>query len=308
MVLAAFVNLVLVALYLLLAYITFKELSNRQVEESTLQRILLKWMTAGVFFSSFWILESVLYFAPTSILKLPLGMWILMPQFYGEYAIFNLFSDVFEYLEFYFRYIRNSISSWMFGLTFSLCTFSIIKKFLPTDRLKYFQNELRKLDKEMNDELRLRKLIRRQMSGGSHSGYQTPGGHFDRTRDHRDTTIMNPDAARRPNKGGYYKPPSGQIYTPVGMFTRTPLVTNTNESIMEDEDDGSQGNTKQSRTSVKAGKHSRQTSKDANNRKSLKASGHNSSYIAPGLFNKKQGSSNKANMCFQEKRESSKKK
>jgi hypothetical protein len=286
MVFGAIVNLILVIFYLLLAYITFKELSKRKSEESTHQRILLKWMTAAVFFSSFWVIEYVLYFIPTFIIKLPLGLWIMMPQFYGEYTIFNMISDLFEHLEYYFRFVRNSLSSGMFGATFSLCisSFSIIKKFIPTDRLKDFQNEIRKLDKEMNDELRLRKLIRMNMSGGTPGGYNTPGGHFDQTRDRRDTTIMNPDQQRNRNPV-YYKPPTGQIYTPVGMHTRAPLVTSTSESIKEVDELNFANNVKKSRTSVKSSKHSRQSSKERSINK-LANVGHSSSYIDPKLLNR----------------------
>lgn len=120
MVLGPIVNLILSLFYLLLGYITFKELNNKRIEEGTLQRILLKWMTSAVFFSSFWVVESTLTFVPTSLIKLPMGLWILLPQFYGEFTIFNLFSDAFDLLENYFRSTRNAISSGLFGVSFSL--------------------------------------------------------------------------------------------------------------------------------------------------------------------------------------------
>lgn len=284
MVIGPIVNLILTVFYLLLGYITFKELSNRHVEESTLQRILLKWMIAAVFFSSFWVIEYFFYFLPTSFAKLPLGLYILLPQFYGEYKIFNLFSDLFEFLEYYFRNIRNSVSSGIFNFTFGICmsSFTIIKKFIPTDKLKESQNELRKLDKEMNDELRLRKLIKQQMSGTG-SGYQTPGGPNDR-RERRDTTIINPDLAKA-GTGMHYKPPSaGNIYTPVGLYTKPPLINNFTKSIAESDEFSSDKNQNESKTAVKSNRHSRKSSKEQFDLP--KAKGSSSSYVDKSLLNR----------------------
>lgn len=216
MVVGPIVNLILMLLYMLLAYITFKELSNKNATHDTYQRILLKWITSSVFFSGFWVFESVFYFLPTSFVKLPIGVWLLMPQFYGEYTIYNMFSEVFDNLEYYFRNVRNSIASGVFGIAFSLCTgsFDVIKKFIPNDKLKDFQNRIRVLDKELNEELKLRKTILLQMGKGS-----KPPMSGKRDDLLRDSTVIDDKPRERKNLK-YFKPSTGQIFTPVGMFTR----------------------------------------------------------------------------------------
>lgn len=274
--------------YLLLGYITFKELSNKKASFETYQRILLKWMTSAVFFSSFWIFETIFYFIPTSFIKLPLGLWILLPQFFGEYTIYNMFYEGFDKLEYYFRDIRNVIASALFGITFSISTqsFAIIKKFVPTDKLKDFQNQIRGLDKELNDELRLRKQILQQMTGKDPMSKKNVN-----EDDLRDSTVVH-HGKRKQKEQTYYRPPTGQIYTPVGLFTRTPSNLKASSSVLEtsgtniteeNEDEG----IKKSRTSVKKNKFGKQNSND--DRDSLGNLGKASSYIDPKLLQNRRG-------------------
>jgi hypothetical protein len=274
MVIGAITNLILMLFHILLAYITFKELSNKNASHETHKRILLKWITSTVFFSSFWIFEFVFYLFPTSFVKLPLGLWLLMPQFYGEYTIYNMFAEVFDNLEFYIRYVRNAIASGLFGLTFKICasSFDVIKKFIPNDKLKDFQNRIRFLDKELNEEMRLRKTIMQQMNRTS----KPPRiGELD---DHlRDSTVIDERPRQRKNLK-YFKPSTGQIFTPVGMFTRTQTaMTNDDDIVKYDsvKDDLSRTET-DVRQRVKAGL-SKTTQK---NRLGGKGT---SSYIDPGL-------------------------
>lgn len=278
MLLGPIVNLVLIVFYLLLGYITFKELSNKRCSPETHERILLKWMISAVFFSGFWVFESLFFFIPTSIFKLPLGLWILMPQFYGEYWIYNMFADIFEHLEYYFRSVRNFVASNIFGVTFTLSThsFGIIKKFIPTDKLKEFQNNIRDLDKEINDELRLRKTILQQMSS---KDYKSPTNrNSDETL--RDSTVIH-GGSRKNKPPTYFRPPTGQIYTPVGMFTKSSTsVLETSHTNLTDD----QPNSGDLRGSIsKTAKHSKKSSKDMSAKKAMNNLGRGSSYIDPKL-------------------------
>ena len=133
----------------------------------------------------------------------------------------------------------------------------------------------------MNDELRLRKLIRQQMSGSTGGGYKTPGGN---EYNRRDTTILHPDKVR-PKNPLYYKPPTGQIYTPVGVFTRPPMATIPSRGIEEEGDQ--EYDKKKSRTSTKSNKNSRNASRDKH-RTSAKKANKKSNYIDPKLLSRQQ--------------------
>jgi hypothetical protein len=274
MVLAAITDLILIMFYLLLGYITFKELSNKRASEETFQRILLKWMTSAVFFSGFWVFEYIFYFAPTSLLKLPVGLWILMPQFYGEYTLYNMFAELFERLEYYFRNVRNSAASMMFGSTFSMSVyfFNIIKKFIPQKRLIEFQDEVRNLFQDITKELKLRKDITDHKLDSS---------------DLRDSTVVHHGGQKNPKPPTYFKPPSGQIYTPVGLFTKfsssvlDTQTTNLANEVPEEDD------VRRSSTSLKKSKHGQKDSVVSRTaKKSLKETDRMSSYIDPRLTEK----------------------
>jgi len=284
MVISALVNFILMMFYALLAYITFKELSNKRASEETHQRILLKWITSAVFFSGFWIIEYMFYFLPTSFFKLPIGLWILMPQFYGEYTLYNMFSEFFEKLEYSFRNVRNTIASTIFGSTFlfSVQCFETIKKFIPNSRLQEFQNEVRTLYQEVNKEIKLRKDM---SDSKSMRGMKSP--HPKSSEELRDSTV-NHVGERKKKPPMYFKPPTSQIYTPVGLFTthsQSVLETgsaNLNEEVAEVDE------LRKSTTSVKKGKHSRKDSKKSRTsiKKSIQEVGRGSSYIDPNLAKK----------------------
>uniref|UniRef100_A0A7S3JAQ8 Uncharacterized protein n=1 Tax=Euplotes harpa TaxID=151035 RepID=A0A7S3JAQ8_9SPIT len=220
MVLGPIVNLILMLSYLLLGYITFKELSNKKADPLTHHRILLKWMTSAVFFSSFWIVEAVFTFTPTSLIKLPMGLWILMPQFYGEYTIYNMFAEVFEKLEYYFRNIRNVTTASFFGSSFAVSShlFSMTKQYISTDRLRDFQNKIRELNKELDDELKFRKFITNSKQPSSNQFL-------------RDSTVLG--MGSKPPTNPRLAKPTGQIYTPVGMFTKQPVINKATGSVLD---------------------------------------------------------------------------
>lgn len=193
-----------------------------------------------------------------------------MPQFYGEYIIYSVFSDLFEKLEYYFRNIRNISTASVFGVSFTISAhlFSIMKKFISNDKLKDFQNKVRELDKEINEELKLRRLIQinNQPNMGINSGQRPP----------INSKLM--------------KMPTNQIYTPVGTFTRAPTYLNkpllTQETLgsnitEENEALEGKGQTSTSKTAKKL-----KGSNEEESKKSLAGLGKASSFIDPRLAEK----------------------
>lgn len=276
--LSTIVDLILILLYLNLGLMTFEELNKKEKTEDTQKRVLLKWMIATVFFSCFWIFEWTFSFLPTSFVKLPLGLWIMLPQFYGEYMLLNMLADVFDKLEYYPRKVRNSVASGIFGVPFAICThsFSAMKKYIPTDKLKDFQNQIRTLDKEINDEVRIRKTIMQQMSG---KDYKAGSGKNYAADMLRDSTIVNPMKRAKPPT--YFNPPGGHIYTPVGMFTKS------SSSLLEVDENQEEdfAGYKHSRTVIKEAPNSRQGS-ERGSKRGLASVGKTSSYIDPQLSEK----------------------
>ena len=90
------ITLFLDALYVQLSYITFKQLRDKQSKEDVQMRVLLKWITSTIFLNCFWTVEIMLFFFPTSLIKLGVGCWIMMPQYFGEYMIFGLLAGKLE--------------------------------------------------------------------------------------------------------------------------------------------------------------------------------------------------------------------
>ena len=133
----------------------------------------------------------------------------------------------------------------------------------------------------MNDELRLRRLIRQQMSGGTPgSGYGTPGSR-------RDTTVLQTDP-QIPKNTHFYKPPSCPIYTPVGTFTKIPLAAGSSNEIKEESDTSNDAGVKQSRQSITSSKSNKNSRKSSIEKNKLANSGHSSSYIDPDLLKRSQ--------------------
>mmetsp|Transcript_47349 Transcript_47349/g.34645 ORF Transcript_47349/g.34645 Transcript_47349/m.34645 type:complete len:178 (-) Transcript_47349:639-1172(-) len=134
---------------------------QRKQTEDLLSRILLKWITAVLFFKGFWIIEKFLFLLPTSLIHLWIGLWITLPNFHGEAFFFNLISDKLEKFEYYMRLGRNKIVQRLVAWTFKLAayTFASLKQYLRTDLVKGLKEEIGKLDAEMAKELVLRKAM-----------------------------------------------------------------------------------------------------------------------------------------------------
>lgn len=199
-----------------------------------------------------------------------MGLWILMPQCYGEYVLYNMLSDLFEKLEYYFRNIRNVSTASIFGISFTISAylFSLMKKFISNDKLKDFQNKVRELDKDINLELKLRKVIKSTTQGN----------------------IGLNIGARPPVNSKLMKLPTNQIYTPVGTFTRAPTFNKpllTQETIVTnitEENENFEG--KQQHSAAKASHNSRKNSNEEEAKKTLSNIGKASSFIDPKLAEK----------------------
>lgn len=82
-------------------------------------------MVVGLLFLNFWyIFEWCFFFLPfKSIMKLWVGCWVFLPEYYGEMFIFHMFEDKLIGFERAMRRGRNflanlicSLSLWLFGL------------------------------------------------------------------------------------------------------------------------------------------------------------------------------------------------
>jgi len=83
--------------------------NERKKNEDLLIKTLLKWIISILFFKLFWLAEYVLILVPTSVVKIWLGLWIMLPNFSGEFFIYNLFSDKLEKFELQMRIFRNKL-------------------------------------------------------------------------------------------------------------------------------------------------------------------------------------------------------
>jgi len=82
---------------------------ERMKNEELIVKFLLKWITAILFFHLFWLAEYILFFFPTSLIKIWLGLWILLPNYSGEFFLYNLLSDKLEKFEYVMRVYRNKM-------------------------------------------------------------------------------------------------------------------------------------------------------------------------------------------------------
>mmetsp|Transcript_36029 Transcript_36029/g.35013 ORF Transcript_36029/g.35013 Transcript_36029/m.35013 type:complete len:123 (-) Transcript_36029:730-1098(-) len=96
---------------------------QRKKTEDLLSRILLKWITAVLFFKTFWIIEKVMFLLPTGLIRLWIGLWILLPNLHGETFLFGLISDKLEKFEYYMRVTRNKIVQKIVNGSFSTTIF-----------------------------------------------------------------------------------------------------------------------------------------------------------------------------------------
>lgn len=118
-------------------------------------------ITAILFFKFFWIIEKVIFILPTAPIKIWLGLWIMLPNFSGEFFMYNLLSDKLERFEKEIRRGRNKIFAKIMSVAFSLAsaTFKISRPYIHTDNLKRFKESLDKMLGEIENELEIRKKI-----------------------------------------------------------------------------------------------------------------------------------------------------
>ncbi len=109
----------------------------------------------------FWIIEKIIFFVPTGPIKLMLGLWIMLPNFYGEFFMYNLLSDKLDIVVNYIRKYRNKF----FGkitfhlLNFSHKSFDLSKQYISNDLLKTYEDELNSMLSTIKEEIDLRNRL-----------------------------------------------------------------------------------------------------------------------------------------------------
>jgi hypothetical protein len=114
-----------------------------------------------LFFKFFWIIEKFIFILPTAPIKIWLGLWIMLPNFYGEFFMYNLLSDKLDRFEKEIRRGRNRIFAKIMSSAFTLsnATFKVSKPYIHTDILKKFKERLETMLEEIDNELEMRKKI-----------------------------------------------------------------------------------------------------------------------------------------------------
>jgi hypothetical protein len=100
-----------------------------------------------LFFKFFWIFEKLLFFLPffpTAPIKIWIGLWIMLPNFSGEFFMYNLLSDKLDHFEKEIRRGRNKIFAKIMSSAFTLAssTLKISRPYIHTDNLKRFKESL----------------------------------------------------------------------------------------------------------------------------------------------------------------------
>ena len=120
-------------------------------------RILLKWIASTIFMNSFWVIEYCLFFFPTSLIKIWVGIWIMMPQYYGEYAVFNILSDYLENFELLMRNIRDWLANSLVRFSIGMAQRSLkLIKYIPNDDLMECKENIMKMQMKIKREENLR--------------------------------------------------------------------------------------------------------------------------------------------------------
>jgi hypothetical protein len=103
--------------------------------------------------------EKFMILIPTSLVKIWIGLWILLPNFHGEFFFFNLISDKLEKFEYQMRVGRNWVVQRIveYSVKVSRFFFSISKPYLKTEYVKTLKEFLALIYSDMSKELLLRK-------------------------------------------------------------------------------------------------------------------------------------------------------
>ncbi|CDW75947.1 UNKNOWN [Stylonychia lemnae] len=158
----------------------------KRTDEQTV-RIIMKWITAILFMKFFWIFEKFIVIIPAAPIKLWLGLWIMLPNYHGEFFMYNLLSDKLDKFEREMRKMRNTIvAKFMFFMTTTLHKqFLKLKPYIHTDNLRIMRENIKQIDNDFEKELELRKKISQQTK------------EFDSLI--RDSTVLNSDTLRMMN-------------------------------------------------------------------------------------------------------------
>lgn len=114
-------------------------------------KTVLLWITkinyriaAVVFLKLFWIVERVFFFLPTAPIKIWLGLWIMLPNFHGEFFMYNLLSDKLDRFEREIRKIRNQIYGKLTSvfLTSGQYVFTKSRAYIHTELLRSFREQI----------------------------------------------------------------------------------------------------------------------------------------------------------------------
>ena len=121
-----------------------------------------------MFFKLFWIFEKLIFLLPTAPIKIWLGLWIMLPNFSGEFFIYNLLSDKLIRFEQEIRRTRNKFFAKVMQTAFDLAssTFKFSRPYIHTDNLKKFREALDSMHQEIDFELDIRKKITKNEGDG----------------------------------------------------------------------------------------------------------------------------------------------
>mgnify|MGYP003338738363 CR=1 FL=1 len=111
-----------------------------------------------MFFKMFWIIEKLIFLVPTAPIKLGLGLWIMLPNFYGEFFMYNLLSDKLDIVVNIIRKYRNKFFGKITFHLFSLAhkSFDLSKEYISNDFLKAFEEGINCLSNSVKEEMILR--------------------------------------------------------------------------------------------------------------------------------------------------------
>ena len=106
-------------------------------------------------------IEYWLFFFPTSLIKIWIAIWVMMPQYYGEYAVFNIMSDRLEKFERSFRNVRNWFATKFVGFSLWIGQKSLKSiKYVPSSKLQGYKELVTKMDHKVRKEIKLRENLK----------------------------------------------------------------------------------------------------------------------------------------------------
>jgi hypothetical protein len=110
-------------------------------------------------------LRKCIILVPVAPVKLLIGLWIMLPNFYGEFFMYNLLSDKLDRFEKEIRRYRNKFfgKTTFFFFNMAHQGFNISKPYIHTELLKTFKEDLTSMLNSIEEEFELR----RKMTGST---------------------------------------------------------------------------------------------------------------------------------------------